>query len=73
MSLLTPLLWIAIMLPFIILAIVKANTKLKSLHQHFAWRGEILSLLLSLGIIFSLNIQNREAVGFTFKTSSKNQ
>ncbi|WP_313028239.1 CPBP family intramembrane glutamic endopeptidase [Soonwooa sp.] len=100
MSLLTPLLWIAIMLPFIILAIVKTNKPnlkyllyfllyflvdcsiqglakdyfhFKSLELNFAWGGKILSLLLSLGIIFSLNMQNREAVGFTFKTNSKKQ
>lgn len=51
--------------------LAKGYFHFKSSHQHFAWKGRILSLLLSLGIIFSLNIQNREAVGFTFKTSSK--
>lgn len=100
MSLLTPLLWIAIMLPFIIIAILKTEkTNLKflfyfvlyfgldcliqalskdfinldSIGLHFAWGGKLLSLLLSLGIIFSLNKKNREAVGFTLKTNSKKQ
>lgn len=100
MSLLTPLLWIAIMLPFFCIAILKTNKPqlkyllyfllyflidcsiqaiskdfldFKSLGLHFAWGGKILSLLLSLGIVLSLDKNSREAIGFSFKTNSKKQ
>lgn len=98
MSLLTPFLWIVIILPFICIAIInnyKRNIKylfyfllyfvldctLQGLAKDyitiqsfsFAWIGKILSLILSIGIIFSLNKKNREDLGFTLKTNSRKQ
>lgn len=37
----------------------------------FAWIGKFLSLLLSLIIIFTINKKDREEIGFTTKTNSK--
>ncbi|WP_312400029.1 hypothetical protein [Chryseobacterium sp.] len=100
MSLLTPLLWIAIMLPFFIIAMIKTNNtqikyllyfllyflidcciqalskdflSFKSQGLNFAWVGKILSLLLSLIIIFSVDKDSRKAIGFSLKTNSKKQ
>lgn len=39
----------------------------------FAWIGKFLSLLLSLIIIFTINKKDREEIGFTTKTNSKQQ
>lgn len=39
----------------------------------FAWVGKILSLCLSLVVIFSVSKSERVAMGFTTKTNSKNQ
>ena len=37
----------------------------------FAWIGKFLSLLLSLIIIFTINKKDRQEIGFTTKTNSK--
>lgn len=100
MSLLTPLLWIAIMLPFFIIAMIKTNNAqikyllyfllyflidcciqalskdflgFKSKGLNFAWAGKILSLFLSLIIIFSVDKDSRKAIGFSVKKNSKKQ
>lgn len=39
----------------------------------FSWIGKILSLLLSLIIIFSVNNTHREQIGFTSKSNAKKQ
>ncbi|MFC7346474.1 type II CAAX prenyl endopeptidase Rce1 family protein [Chryseobacterium zhengzhouense] len=39
----------------------------------FAWIGKILSLCLSLAVIFSVSKPEREAIGFTTKINSKTQ
>lgn len=44
---------------------------LKFVGLKFAWIGKFLSLLLSLIIIFTINKKDREEIGFTTKTNSK--
>lgn len=100
MSLLTPLIWILILLPIILLALIKSEkSKLKYLgffilyfladcyiqqlsKQYismefmglkFSWIGKILSLLMSLMIIYAVSKSNRQEIGFTTKTNAKKQ
>ena len=46
---------------------------LKTFDLKFAWISKILSLLLSLIIIFTINKKDREEIGFTSKTNNKKQ
>lgn len=100
MSLLTPLIWILIILPIIIIAFIKsekgklkylgffviyfltdcyiqqlsmAHFSLNFLGLKFTWLGKILSLALSLIIIYSVSKSDRQEIGFTTKTNSKRQ
>ena len=100
MSLLTPLIWILIILPIIIIAFIKsekgklkylaffviyfltdcyiqqlsmAHFSLNFLGLKFTWIGKILSLALSLIIIYSVSKSDRQEIGFTTKTNSKRQ
>ncbi|WP_316802978.1 CPBP family intramembrane glutamic endopeptidase [Pedobacter nototheniae] len=100
MSLLTPLIWILIILPIIILAFIKSEKgklkyfaffilyfladcyiqqlsityfNLNFLGLKFTWIGKILSLIMSLIIIYSVSKTEREKIGFTTKANSKKQ
>lgn len=100
MSPLTPFIWLLIILPLFIFAIInvkKVNLKfllffilyfladcylqqfsqrylsLEFLGLKFTWIGKILSLILALGIIFSVSKENREEIGFTTKRNSTKQ
>ncbi len=46
---------------------------LEFLGLKFTWIGKILSLILSLGIVFSVSKENREEIGFTTKSNSGKQ
>jgi hypothetical protein len=46
---------------------------LEFLGLKFTWIGKILSLVLALGIIFSVSKEDREQIGFTTKTNSGRQ
>lgn len=100
MSLLTPLIWILIILPIIIIALIKsekgklkylaffvlyfltdcyiqqlsrAHLNLDFLGLKFTWIGKIISLAVSLIIIYSVSKSNRQEIGFTTKTNTKKQ
>lgn len=100
MSLLTPFVWIALMLPFFLLAFInnkKVNFKylalfflyflvdcyiqqlsrqyisLEFIGLKFAWPGKMISLILSLVIVFSVNKKNRKEIGFTTESNSGKQ
>jgi len=100
MSLLTPLIWILIILPIILIAFVKsekgqlkylgffilfflADCYIQQLSRQyispeflglkFSWIGKILSLAMSLVIIYSVSKSARQEIGFTMKTNSKKQ
>ena len=46
---------------------------LETIGLKFAWISKVLSLLLSLIIIFIINNEDREEIGFTSKTGNKKQ
>ncbi len=100
MSLLTPLIWILIILPIILIASTKAEkgrlkylgffilyfladcyiqqvsrqyVSMEFIGLKFSWIGKILSLAMSLAIIYSVSKTNRQEIGFTTKTNSRKQ
>ncbi|WP_316835435.1 CPBP family intramembrane glutamic endopeptidase [Pedobacter nutrimenti] len=100
MSLLTPLIWILIILPVILIAFIKSEKgqlkylvffilyflvdcyiqqlsrqyiSMEFLGLKFSWIGKILSLVMSLVIIYSVSKSTRQEIGFTTKTNSKKQ
>ncbi len=100
MSLLTPLIWVALMLPLFVAGsfitkqvkllplvlfamyflldsyiqiLAKEYLSLNAIGIKFAWTGKLLSLLLSLIIVFSVSKADRRRIGFTKKIQSKKQ
>lgn len=100
MSLFTPLIWLLIILPIVILALIKSEkgqlkylaffilyflfdcylqqlsmkyVSLEFLGLRFTWIGKILSLLTSLLIIYAVSKSDRQEIGFTTKTNTKQQ